>query len=142
MSNITVISTLPVTATETMVSAATSAISSFLANSSETQSLMATALSVVSASKKPLEFYPNNSYKHQIKSHHHHPIHHSHHPTSNRYEFSPVTLSSDWSRLSRLLILSCLSVIGSVGNVFMISSLLIEDYLKRAGKFYGLFIFF
>lgn len=130
MSNITVISTLPTTATESVVSVATAALTSYLNESSpHSESLLATALSVVSshASKKPLEFYPNNSYKHHYKAHHHH--------TSMKYEFTPVTLNSSWSRLSRLLILSCLSVIGSVGNVFMISSLLIEEYLKRAGEF-------
>lgn len=30
--------------------------------------------------------------------------------------------------------LACLSVIGSIGNVFMISSVMIEDHLKKAGK--------
>lgn len=48
--------------------------------------------------------------------------------------FSPVTLSQHWSRLARLLLISFLSVIGSVGNVFMISSVMVEDHLKKAGK--------
>lgn len=48
--------------------------------------------------------------------------------------FSPITLSPYWSRLARLLLISFLSVIGSVGNVFMISSVMIEDHLKKAGK--------
>lgn len=48
--------------------------------------------------------------------------------------FSAVTLSPYWSRLARLLLISFLSVIGSVGNVFMISSVMIEDHLKKAGK--------
>lgn len=126
MSNITVISTLPTTATEAVVSAAASALTSYLNNStSHSESLLATALSVVSShASKKIEFHPNISHKIQYKHH-----------TSIKYDFSPVTLSSNWSRLSRLLILSCLSVIGSVGNVFMISSLLIEEYLKRAGEF-------
>ena len=47
---------------------------------------------------------------------------------------SPVTLSSEWSRLARLISLTILSVIGSVGNIFMISSVMIEDHLKKAGK--------
>lgn len=53
----------------------------------------------------------------------------------NKVDFSPVTLSPHWSRLARLLLISFLSVIGSVGNVFMISSVMVEDHLKKAGKF-------
>lgn len=49
-------------------------------------------------------------------------------------DVSPVTLSSEWSRMARLLLISCLSVVGSIGNVFMISSVMIEDHLKKAGK--------
>lgn len=47
-------------------------------------------------------------------------------------DFSPVTLSTEWSKMARLLVLACLSVIGSIGNVFMISSVMIEDHLKKA----------
>uniref|UniRef100_A0A182SX34 G-protein coupled receptors family 1 profile domain-containing protein n=1 Tax=Anopheles maculatus TaxID=74869 RepID=A0A182SX34_9DIPT len=47
-------------------------------------------------------------------------------------EVSPVTLSTEWPRLARLLLLACLSVVGSIGNVFMISSVMIEDHLKKA----------
>lgn len=47
---------------------------------------------------------------------------------------SPVTLSSDWSRLARLIFLASLAAIGSVGNVFMISAVMIEDYLRKRGK--------
>jgi len=46
---------------------------------------------------------------------------------------SPVTLSADWSRVARLLLLASLAVIGSVGNIFMISSVMIEDHLKKRG---------
>lgn len=49
-------------------------------------------------------------------------------------EISPVTLNQTWSPLTRLIFLTILSVIGSVGNVFMISSVMIEDHLKKAGK--------
>lgn len=58
--------------------------------------------------------------------------------SSNKHyikDFSPVTLSTEWSALARLLVLTCLSVIGSIGNVFMISSLMIEDHLKKAGEY-------
>lgn len=58
--------------------------------------------------------------------------------SSNRHhikDFSPVTLSTEWSSMARLLVLAALSVIGSIGNVFMISSVMIEDHLKKAGKF-------
>ncbi|XP_058809062.1 melatonin receptor type 1A-like [Phymastichus coffea] len=47
---------------------------------------------------------------------------------------SPVTLSSDWSRVVRLLLLASLAVIGSVGNVFMISAIMVEDHLKKKGN--------
>lgn len=50
------------------------------------------------------------------------------------FSVSPVTLSTEWSRLTRLIFLTILSVIGSVGNIFMISSVMIEDHLKKAGK--------
>lgn len=46
----------------------------------------------------------------------------------------PVTLSSEWSRLTRLIFLTILSVIGSIGNIFMISAVMVEDHLKKAGK--------
>lgn len=48
-------------------------------------------------------------------------------------DFSPVTLSTEWPSMAKLLVLACLSVIGSIGNVFMISSVMIEDHLKKAG---------
>lgn len=57
--------------------------------------------------------------------------------SSNRHhikDFSPITLSTEWSSMARLLVLACLSVVGSIGNVFMISSVMIEDHLKKAGK--------
>ncbi|XP_063920563.1 melatonin receptor type 1B-B-like [Zophobas morio] len=47
---------------------------------------------------------------------------------------SPVTLSSDWSRLARLIFLASLAAVGSVGNVFMISAVMIEDYLRKRGN--------
>lgn len=50
------------------------------------------------------------------------------------FVISPVTLSAEWSRLVRLIFLTIISVIGSVGNIFMISSVMIEDHLKKAGK--------
>jgi hypothetical protein len=56
--------------------------------------------------------------------------HHHTHPET----VSPVTLSSEWTRLSRLIFLTILSVVGSVGNIFMISSVMIEDHLKKAGR--------
>lgn len=47
---------------------------------------------------------------------------------------SPVTLSGDWSRVARLLILASLSAVGSIGNVFMISAVMIDDFLRKRGK--------
>ncbi|XP_015517065.2 melatonin receptor type 1B-A-like [Neodiprion virginianus] len=49
-------------------------------------------------------------------------------------DVSPVTLSSDWSRVARLLLLASLAVVGSVGNVFMISAVMVEDHLKKRGN--------
>lgn len=51
-------------------------------------------------------------------------------------DVSPVTLSSDWSRVARLLLLASLAVVGSVGNVFMISAIMVEDHLKKRGTFF------
>jgi len=48
-------------------------------------------------------------------------------------DVSPVTLSSAWSRVARLLLLSSLAVGGSVGNVFMISAVVVEDQLNKRG---------
>ncbi|CAG9854332.1 unnamed protein product [Phyllotreta striolata] len=47
---------------------------------------------------------------------------------------SPVTLNDHWSRLARLLLLASLSTLGSIGNVFMISAVMIEDYLRKRGN--------
>lgn len=51
----------------------------------------------------------------------------------NDLDVSPVTLSSAWSRVARLLLLSSMAVGGSVGNVFMISAVVVEDQLKKRG---------
>lgn len=53
---------------------------------------------------------------------------------------SPVTLSADWSRVARLLLLASLSTVGSIGNVFMISAVMIEDYLRKRGENQYLFL--
>ncbi|KAG7189486.1 hypothetical protein KM043_017180 [Ampulex compressa] len=50
------------------------------------------------------------------------------------HDISPVTLSSAWSRVGRLLLLASLAVGGSVGNVFMISAVVVEDQLKKRGN--------
>jgi len=47
---------------------------------------------------------------------------------------SLVTLSEEMSRVARLLLFASLAVIGSVGNIFMISSVMIEDHLKKRGR--------
>lgn len=51
----------------------------------------------------------------------------------NDLDISPVTLSSAWSRVARLLLLASMAVAGSVGNVFMISAVVVEDQLKKRG---------
>lgn len=48
-------------------------------------------------------------------------------------DVSPVTISPAWSRVGRLLIMSGLSVLGSVGNVYMISAVIVEEHLSRRG---------
>ncbi|KAL1117030.1 hypothetical protein AAG570_004358 [Ranatra chinensis] len=47
---------------------------------------------------------------------------------------SPVTLAADWSRVARLLLVAGLAVVGSLGNVYMISAVMIEDHLKKRGN--------
>lgn len=54
-------------------------------------------------------------------------------------DISPVTLSSAWSRVARLLLLASLAVGGTVGNVFMISAVVVEDQLKKRGTLVILF---
>lgn len=53
----------------------------------------------------------------------------------NDPDVSPVTLSEDWSRVARLLLLASLAVVGSVGNVFMISAVMVEDHLRKIGQY-------
>lgn len=48
---------------------------------------------------------------------------------------SPVTLNDHWSRLARLVLLATLASIGSIGNVFMISAVMIEEFLRKRGNF-------
>lgn len=55
-------------------------------------------------------------------------------------DVSPVTLSSAWSRVARLLLLASLAVGGSVGNVFMISAVVVEDQLNKRGMLAIFFI--
>lgn len=55
---------------------------------------------------------------------------------------SPVTLSTEWSRVARLLIMSGLSVIGSVGNGYMISAVIVEEHLSKRGLFRIYFVKF
>lgn len=55
-------------------------------------------------------------------------------------DVSPVTLSSAWSRVARLLLLASLAVGGSVGNVFMISAVVVEDQLNKRGTPANLFL--
>ena len=52
----------------------------------------------------------------------------------NDLDVSPVTLSEEWSRVARLLLFASLAVVGSVGNVFMISAVMVEDHLKKRGQ--------
>ncbi|XP_066155008.1 melatonin receptor type 1B-B-like [Euwallacea fornicatus] len=47
---------------------------------------------------------------------------------------NPVTLNDHWSRLARLILLASMSAVGSVGNVFMMSAVMIEDYLRKRGN--------
>lgn len=48
-------------------------------------------------------------------------------------DVSPVTLSSDWPRVGRLSLLALLAGLGSMGNVFMISAVVVEDQLSKRG---------
>ncbi|XP_025836566.1 melatonin receptor type 1B-B [Agrilus planipennis] len=49
-------------------------------------------------------------------------------------QVSPVTLTAEWPRIVRLLLLASLAAIGSIGNVFMISAVMIDDYLRKRGN--------
>ena len=60
--------------------------------------------------------------------------------SDNDLDVSPVTLSSAWSRVARLLLLASLAVGGSVGNVFMISAVVVEDQLNKRGMPANLFL--
>lgn len=62
------------------------------------------------------------------------------HSLSNE-EVSPVTLNDHWSRLARLILLASMSAVGSVGNVFMMSAVMIEDYLRKRGEYFSLNVF-
>lgn len=73
---------------------------------------------------------------------HGHGSHGVHHAADDLENISPVTLSSDWSRVARLLLLVSLAIVGSVGNVFMISAVMIEDHLKKRGKFFNINLVF
>jgi len=55
-------------------------------------------------------------------------------------DVSPVTLNDHWSRLARLILLASMSAVGSVGNVFMMSAVMIEDYLRKRGKLTPFFL--
>ncbi len=59
--------------------------------------------------------------------------------TADGLAVSPSTLSPEWSRVGRLLIMSGLSVLGSVGNVYMISAVIVEEHLSRRGKSFSHF---
>ncbi|KAG8297586.1 hypothetical protein J6590_031628 [Homalodisca vitripennis] len=48
-------------------------------------------------------------------------------------EMSPVTLGPEGSKVARLLLVVSLATIGSVGNVYMISAVIVEDHLKKTG---------
>uniref|UniRef100_A0A1B6CH00 G-protein coupled receptors family 1 profile domain-containing protein n=1 Tax=Clastoptera arizonana TaxID=38151 RepID=A0A1B6CH00_9HEMI len=56
------------------------------------------------------------------------------HSSINNDGISPVTLSSDWNRVARLLLVVGLAVVGSVGNVYMVSAVMIEEHLKKKGN--------
>ncbi|EZA55529.1 hypothetical protein DMN91_008935 [Ooceraea biroi] len=49
-------------------------------------------------------------------------------------DVSPVTLSSDWPRVGRLSLLIVLASLGSLGNIFMISAVVVEDQLSKRGN--------
>lgn len=59
-------------------------------------------------------------------------------PLDSDLDISPVTLSSAWSRVARLLLFSSMAVGGSVGNVFMISAVVVEDRSTQKTRYYFL----
>lgn len=54
---------------------------------------------------------------------------------STEENVSPVTISPEWSRVGRLLMMSGLSLLGGIGNVYMISAVIVEEHLSRRGNF-------
>ncbi|GLG92573.1 Uncharacterized protein GBIM_00226 [Gryllus bimaculatus] len=50
--------------------------------------------------------------------------------------FEPMALSAaeGGGRAGRLLLVAGLAVVGSVGNIFMISSIITEDHLRKRGR--------
>lgn len=54
---------------------------------------------------------------------------------SEEERVSPVTLYEGWSRVARLLLLATMAVVGSIGNVFMISACMIEHQLNKRGLY-------
>lgn len=106
----------------------TTTVATILLNSSVTVSTLSTiAPAVVSATATSTFATPLFSHRNF-----HHGYGKSNKPLIK--DFSPVTLSTEWPSMARLLVLALLSVVGSIGNVFMISSVMIEDHLKKAGK--------
>ncbi|XP_054277057.1 alpha-1A adrenergic receptor-like [Macrosteles quadrilineatus] len=49
-------------------------------------------------------------------------------------DISPVTLGPEGSKVARLLLVVGLATVGSVGNVYMISAVIVEDHLKKTGN--------
>lgn len=112
----------------------TTAVAFLLGNNSSFIPASTTSMSIV----PPTSIPPQTSFTMPflVTSMSHRTLHSLNKASSHRHhikDFSPVTLSTEWSSMARLLVLACLSVIGSIGNVFMISSVMIEDHLKKAG---------
>ena len=47
----------------------------------------------------------------------------------------PVTISTDLSEVTKLSVFAIISIFGSIGNIFVISSLMVEPQLNHSGNF-------
>lgn len=60
--------------------------------------------------------------------------------TASPRVYSPVTLSNEWPKLERLLLMLLCSCLGTTMNGFFVAAFFVEHTLKKAGKYLLLYI--
>uniref|UniRef100_T1IYG9 G-protein coupled receptors family 1 profile domain-containing protein n=1 Tax=Strigamia maritima TaxID=126957 RepID=T1IYG9_STRMM len=58
--------------------------------------------------------------------------------TNGSHELADYGESLQWNKVAKLLLLSTLSAVGTIGNIFAISAVMLENQLKKRGKDKGL----